>query len=116
MEPSAPDDEAPGAEASPADHDRRRVGQALRLWRAVALLGLVGAVLSGIAGADGREGFALLLVLSAAGAAMAGLHLGVLLLADQFRGLPSGGRRGLWLVGMFLVTALLMASVAGVGG
>lgn len=99
-----------------AAHHRRRVRAALRLLIGGAVVGMLTAMALGLAGVDGRGGAAVFLLLTTAGSALAGLHLGVMLLVDDVRKRPTSLRRGGWVLGMFTLTAALMAALAGIGG
>lgn len=111
-QPTAAADEA----ADPRAHHRRRVRGSLRVLLVGVLLGVVAGGALGAAVGDGRAALATLLLVGALAAALAGLHHGVLLVVDDVRGRPTSLRRGAWLGGFFVLTAALMAMVAGIGG
>jgi hypothetical protein len=81
-----------------------------------ALLGVLLAVASGLAGGEGRVGLAILLLVTAASTALAASYASVTLLLDQVKGRRTTGRRALLAGGLFLLTAMLMAMLAGAGG
>lgn len=97
-------------------HHRRRVRGSLRVLLSGTLLGVVAGAGLGAAVGDGRAALATLLLVTALASALAGLHHGLLLVLDDVRGRPTSLRRGAWLGGFFVLTAALMAMVAGIGG
>jgi hypothetical protein len=118
------DEDAPGSQAPtrrPAAtaltaHDRRRLAVA---WRSLATgigLGVVGAAGSGLAGASGTVGFALLVLGAAFGAVLAALVGGVLAVVDEVRGAPVARRRLHVTIALFLAGLLLLTVGAAVGG
>lgn len=92
---------------------RRRMGT---IVGRVAAVGALLAVLSGVAGAEGRASLAVLLLVTAVGSALAALYGLVSSVLDEYRGAPVTSRRIVMMVGLFLATVGLMAMVAGVGG
>lgn len=107
--------EAPGPPVGRAnDVARRRVTR--RVLLSGLLLGVLAALGSGLAGASGRFGFALLMLVLALTTAVAGLWATATLLYDDLKKREPSRRRALGAFGLFVATAVLMAVVAGVGG
>lgn len=97
-----------------ADLVRRR--RIRRIAGSGILLGVVLALAAGGAGATGQAGAAIMLLLSAAGCAVAATYGVLTALVDDLRGRAVSRRRLLWIVLMFVGAAGLMAMTAGVGG
>jgi len=105
----------PEADApSSADHDRARLVSARRLILVGAVLGVVGAVALGLAGAPGGSGLMALLLGLALGCVLAAIHLAAFSLLDEARRRPVALRRPLWAVGLFVTAGLLLLLVGGV--
>lgn len=122
-EPEGPtgSSEAAGAAGPPGppvgranDVARRRVTR--RVLVSGLVLGVLAALGSGLAGASGRFGFALLMLVLALTTAVAGLWATATLLYDDLKKREPSRRRALGAFGLFVATAVLMAVVAGVGG
>lgn len=112
---------ASSAEEDPAARDHRRDRTTVRralaagavMWALVGLPLLV-AVVAG--GGEGRAGVAVVLLGLTLGGAVATAWMLAATLLDLLAGGRPGVHRALWLIGTFLVTALLPVLVAGVGG
>lgn len=90
-----------------------------RTWRIVGVGALVGvglAALSGVLGGDGRVGFVLLFLVTALATGVAALYAGLTAVVDDLKGRRVTRARVVSAVGLFAVTAVLMAMVAGAGG
>ncbi len=74
------------------------------------------ALLAGAAGATGRGGAAIFLLLSAGSCAVAATYGVVTAVVDDLRGVRVSRARIAWMVGLFFGAAALMAMTAGVGG
>jgi hypothetical protein len=101
-------DDEPGS-ATLTAHDRRRLAVGWRLLAGGVALGVVGAAWTGLAGASGTVGFALLVLGTALGAVLAALVGGVLAVVDEVRGAPVARRRlvvtlALFAAGLVLIT------------
>lgn len=102
--------------------DGRQTGdpRTRRAWAVAAGTSLVGgvglALIVGLLGGTGVDGFRVFLLVSSLGTAAAGLYATVTLLVDDLKKRPVGRSRIVTAVSLFVVTALLMAMVAGVGG
>ena len=110
---------------SPVADDERTTpdgldGQRLRAIRRTAgigtLLALVVAMAAGAAGATGQAGAAIFLLLSAASCAVGATYGVVTAVRDDLRDDPVSRGRVLWVVGLFMAAAALMAMTAGAGG
>jgi hypothetical protein len=101
-------------EAAPDDAARRRrIVQILLAGLAVATLLTVGV---GLAGADGRAGAAVWMLVMAATSGVGALYGVVTALVDDLKDRQVSRARIAWMVGLFFAAAALMAMVAGVGG
>lgn len=91
-----------------------------RAWLIAVLTSVVGgggaALLVGGLGASGRDGFRVFALLTALGAAVGGLYATATLLLDDLKGRHVGRSRVVTAIGLFVMTAFLMAMVAGIGG
>jgi uncharacterized protein (DUF849 family) len=90
-----------------------------RTWRIAGVGALVGvglAALSGVLGGDGRVGFVILFLVTSLATGVAALYAGVTAVVDDLKGRPVARARVVAAVGLFVLTALLMALVAGAGG
>lgn len=74
------------------------------------------ALLAGLAGATGRAGAAIFLLVSAGTAAVAATYGVVTAVIDDLREVRVSRARIGWVVGLFFAAAALMAMTAGVGG
>jgi hypothetical protein len=114
-----PDDGVTPAEPAgddPLAHDRMRRRRARRIAGFGSLAGVVLSLGSGLAWGTGRVGLAVLLLVSAFSCAAGAGYATVTLLVDQVRGRHTSGRRAVLAGGLFLLTAMLMAMLAGAGG
>ncbi len=102
------------AEAPDLDVRRRRVTR--RILAIGAALALAVTIATGVAGADGRTSFVVMLLLLTFTTGAAALWATVTLLVDELRRRRPSRRRAVVAGILFLVTALLMAMVAGTGG
>ncbi|MDX1620517.1 MAG: hypothetical protein R3320_05985 [Nitriliruptorales bacterium] len=99
-----------------ADQGRRRTRRAWRIAGVTALAGLVLALLLGVLGASGANALRVSLLVTALGTAVGGMYATVTLLVDDVKKRPVGRDRPIAAVALFVLTALLMAMVAGSGG
>lgn len=105
-----------GDPSSATDTDRRRrrrMGWIVGIGMGVAV---VLALLAGVAGATGRAGAAIFLLLSAGSCALAATYGVVTAVIDDVRDVRVSRSRIGWVVGLFFTAAALMAMTAGVGG
>lgn len=103
-----------GDEAADTDRRRRRrMGWIVGVGMAVAV---ALALLAGAAGATGRAGAAIVLLLSAASCAVSATYGVVTAVIDDVRGTRVSRPRIAWVVVLFFAAAALMAMTAGVGG
>lgn len=112
--PSVSDD-ADGNDPLGTDHRR-----AQRAWRIAGLGSLVigtGLALAvGLLGGTGQAGMAVFLLFAAASCTVGALYATVTLVADDLRGRSTSRRRPIAALVLFVLAALLMAMVAGIGG
>lgn len=80
------------------------------------LVALAAAVVAGGAGATGRAGAAIFLLLSATSCAVGATYGVLTAVRDDLRDDPVSRARVLWIVGLFVAGAALMAMTAGAGG
>lgn len=113
-DPSVPSDGTTAAAAE--EHEARRLRGPRRLLRIGPLVAFLGAVGSGLLGADGRIGFVIFLLLLALSFAVTGVWVGGLLVLDQLRDRPTSRHRGLLTIGMFVATFVCMTAVGGLAG
>jgi predicted lipid-binding transport protein (Tim44 family) len=78
--------------------------------------GVALALVSALLGGSGRVGMAVLLLVTALGSAVAALYGLVTAVVDDLRHRPVARARPVAAVGLFVVAAMLMAMVAGIGG
>jgi hypothetical protein len=95
-------------------HDRRRLAVGWWLLAGGVALGVVAAAASGLAGASGTVGFALVVLGASLGSVLAALVSAVLAVLDELRGAPLARRRLVVTVGLFLAGLLLLTLGAGV--
>lgn len=117
-DPSNPLDEPPseGATTDTTDTDRgrrRRMGAIAGIGMGV---GAVLALLAGAAGATGRAGAAIFLLLAAGSCALAATYGVITAVIDDLRETRVSRSRIGWVVALFFAAAALMAMTAGVGG
>ena len=99
------------------DHDRRRLRVTWRVLGAGVGIGVVGAILLGLLGLDGRAGFATVALGSALGCVAAGLTTAIIAIVDEARRQPVATRRvGITLAlfaggGCLLVVVFALAGV-----
>lgn len=98
-----------GAPPPDAPSESARIRRSLGIAGVGIGLGVLATVASAIAGSSGRSGLVLLLLLSALGTGLGGLHAAVFMLVDQFRGHVTTWRR------LVLVLALMLAAFVLVG-
>ncbi|MDX1657324.1 MAG: hypothetical protein R3343_00750 [Nitriliruptorales bacterium] len=98
------------------EHGRRRTRRAWRIAGGTALGGLVLALALGVLGASGANALRVALLVSALGTAVGGMYATATLLVDDVKKRPVGRGRAVAAVTLFVLTALLMAMVAGSGG
>lgn len=110
------DSDAETSSTAAAAHEAARLRGPRRLAAGGVGAAVVLSALTGLAGLDGRTGFAVFLLLTALVTAASGVWLGGVLLLDEFRGDPTSLRRGLWVAGLFLGALVCMVAVGGVAG
>lgn len=99
------------------DHDDRRVRRTWWIAGGGSLgVGLALALLVGALGGEPRAGMAVLLLVSALSCGVGALYGIGTAVADDLRGRPTSRRRPIAAGVLFLLAAVLMAMVAGVGG
>jgi len=98
----------------PLDLVRRR--RIRRIAGGGIVLGVLLSLGVGAAGGTGRAGAAILLLLSAAGCAVAATYGVLTAVLDDLRGRGVSRRRVVWIVAMFAAAAGRMAMTAGIGG
>ncbi|MEX2504813.1 MAG: hypothetical protein WD378_08180 [Egicoccus sp.] len=96
-----------------AAQDRTRLVSAVRLLAVGAVLGVLGAVALGLAGAPGGSGFIAVVLGLALGCVLAAIHLAAFCLVDEARQRPVSLRRPLWAVGLFVTAGVLLLLVGG---
>ncbi len=74
------------------------------------------ALLAGVAGATGRAGAAIFLLLTAGSCALSATYGVITAVIDDLRGIRVSRSRIGWVVALFFGAAALMAMTAGVGG
>lgn len=89
---------------------RRRA--VLRVFLAGPAVGLLGAIVLGIAGFPGRAGFASLLVMTAFGGMAAGLTAMIVAIIDEWRRAPVSWRRGIEALAYFAVAGLCLFALS----
>lgn len=100
------------------EHDRRRLRVTWRVLGAGVAVGVVGAILLGLLGLDGRVGFATVVLGSALGCVAAGLTTAIVAIIDEARRKPVATRRIGVTLALFALGASLLVVVfalAGVG-
>ncbi len=106
--------EEPSAEVRPSGDARTPI-----VWR-FPVIGLVlGMVLAGVGaalGADGRVGFVVVVLVTAAGCGLGATYALLTAVIDDLRSRPVARSRPVSGVALFLAAAVLMALVAGAGG
>jgi hypothetical protein len=107
-------DDGDGRSPAVTAHDRRRLTLGWRLLATGVVLGAVAAAWTGLSGASGTVGFALVLLGTAFGAVLAALVGGILAVVDEVRGAPVARRRVVVTVGLFLAGLLLLTLGAAV--
>jgi MFS family permease len=106
----------PGPASSPlTEHDRRRLALTWRVVIAGVVLGALGAVWVGLAGAPGAAGFAMLVIGAALGSGAAALLGAVLAVVDELRGAPVARRRMI-VSGVLFASSLLLLTLGVAGG
>lgn len=103
----------------PAERGRPRDPKVRRTWAIAGwglLAGLALAALSGVLGAGGRVGMALLLLVTALACGLAALYGGLTAVIDDLKQRPVARARPISAGVLFLLSAMLMAMVAGTGG
>lgn len=105
----------PGSRAGISAHDRRRLRASYRTALAGVFLGVLAAAVTGVLGASGRAGVAMVLVFGAAGCMGAALVTAVLAMVDEYRRVRVGRPRTLAALWFFLGSALLLVMSTGVG-
>lgn len=103
---------SPGAVAG-ADPEAGPLRWARRLALGGVVLGLAGAVLTGMLGVPGAVGVLVVVLCSAFGLALAAVFLLVSALVDELRGRPVSRRRPLWGVGAFAAAIVLLIALVG---
>lgn len=98
-----------------SDLDRGRVRTSLRLAGLGTLTGLVLALLTGLTGGSGRAGAAVALLVGAVSCGAGALHGVASLVLDDLRGKQPSGWRAVVVGALFVVTALLLSMVMGLG-
>lgn len=115
-EPHSAPGNGPDPDGAPDGHDRARIRTTWRIAGAGALLGLGLALLSGLLGGTGQAGMAIMLLVASLSTAVAALYAVVTLLVDELQHRQTTRRRAFVAGGLFVLTAVLMAMVAGIGG
>ena len=114
MSNDEPTPDVPAEDVADTDRLRRRtIRRIVGIGMGVAALL---AVLTGVAGATGRAGAAIFLLVSAASCAIGATYGVLTAVRDDLRDVPVSRRRIGWVVGLFFAGAALMAMTAGVGG
>lgn len=108
--PDVPDD----ADDAAAVHDAARLRGPKRLLLIGPPVAFGIAVASGLLGMDGSAGLVIFLLLLGVTFGVSGVWVGAGLLLDEFRGAPTGGRRGLLAAALFVATLVCMIAVGGV--
>lgn len=106
------DDDGP----PPDGLDARRLRTMRRTAGIGMLVALAVALVAGGAGATGRAGAAIFLLLSATSCAVGATYGVLTAVRDDLRDDPVSRARVLWIVGLFAAGAALMAMTAGAGG
>lgn len=109
------EDERDAAEA-PAEVDARRLRTMGRVGGVGVLLTVALVAATALAGAPGRVGAAIFLLLGAATCAVVATYGVLTAVRDDLRDVRVSRGRVLWVVALFVAGAALMAMTAGVGG
>lgn len=98
------------------DHDRRRLRVTWRVLVGGIAFGVLGALLLGVIGLDGRAGFAAVALGSALGCVAAGLTTAVMAIIDEARRQPVATRRVGITLALFAVGGSLLVVVFALAG
>lgn len=109
-------DPATPVEGGPVGRGDARTRRSYLIAGASSGVGLGLALATGLAGGEGRLGVAVWLLVSALGSGAGALYATVTLLVDDLKGRHPGGRRAVAAAVLFILSAALMAMVAGMGG
>ncbi len=112
-EPSEPVDGPPDAAVDTDRRRRRRMGAIAGIGSGIAV---VLSLLAGGAGATGRAGAAIFLLLASGSCALSATYVVVTAVIDDLRGVRVSRARIGCVVALFFSAAALMAMTAGVGG
>lgn len=112
------EDRAAGVDTdpTPADVDERRARRTWRIAGGGAVLAVALALLTGVAGGEGRAGLVVFLLVTATGCGAAAAYGGGTALIDDLKGRHVSRRRPIAAATLFLLAAMLMAMIAGAGG
>ncbi len=98
------------------EHDRQRMRVTWRVLGIGVAIGVVGAILLGLLGLDGRAGFATVALGSALGCVAAGLTTAVVAIIDEARRQPVATRRVGVTLALFVLGGVLLVVVFALAG